>query len=78
MSGLATTKDVDDFYAAIQERRVQLEAYRLAQPLVRLWDGDMTLRGVVGEWRAIEFEFIENDTGQAILELSLTSPYAGW
>lgn len=78
MSGLASVTEVDRFYSNIERRRTQMEKYRLAQPLVRLWDGDFKERGVVGEWRAIEFEFIENDTGQAVLELSLTSPYAGW
>jgi len=78
MSGIGTVEKSEQVWQDVLRRREQLERYRIAPPLVRLWDGDFKLRGVIGEWRAIEFEFIENDTGQATLELSLTSPYAGW
>ena len=78
MSGLKSLSEVDAFYASIERRRQQLEGYRLAAPIVRLWDGDMTLRGEVAGWREIDFEFIENDTGQATLQLSLSHHMAAW
>ena len=78
VSGLGSVSDVDRFYASIEASRREREAYRLAAPLVRLWDGDMTLRGEVAGWRDIQFEFIENDTGQAVLTLSLTHHLSGW
>jgi hypothetical protein len=63
-------------YAA--NRKAGREKNRLAPPLVRLWDGDYTLRGVCAGWRSIEFEFIENDVGVASLQLSLDHYMAKW
>lgn len=59
-------------------RRKSLEAFRLAPPQIRLWDGDYNLRGEVAGWRDIDFEFVENDTGIAVLQLSLSHYLARW
>lgn len=76
--GLATLEDNENLWQTVQARRVDTEAERLKPPLVELRDGDYKLRGEVGEWRNLEFEFIENDTGTAVLQLSLSNYLARW
>ena len=78
MSGIATVRASDDLFRLIQQRRAKAEMLRLMPPQIRLWDGDMNLRGEVAGERAGEFEFIENDTGTATLELSLDHYLAKW
>jgi len=60
------------------DRSEAIEKMRLAPPRVRLWDGDFNLRGEVAGWRDIDFEFIENDTGTATLQLSLAHYLSLW
>ncbi|MFI6045277.1 hypothetical protein ACIA8C_26855 [Nocardia sp. NPDC051321] len=51
---------------------------RLAQPLVRLWDGHWRLAGIIcSEYRA-EFTWVDNDTGTALVEIPLSDPLARW
>jgi hypothetical protein len=78
VSGLATREAHDNLVKLTQQRRAQQEKYRLAPPKIRLWDGDFNLRGEVAGERKGEFEFIENDTGSASLELSLDHYLAKW
>ncbi|EFV12938.1 hypothetical protein [Segniliparus rugosus] len=78
MSGLVTEQDHLSLWQKIQDRRIEMEMHRLAAPVVRLWDGDYTLRGEVAGWRSLEFEFIENDTGTASVVLSLDHYLAKW
>jgi hypothetical protein len=75
---LSTLEDHQLLWDKIQHRRAFLEAARIAPPDIRLWDGDMNLRGTVAGWRSIDFEFIENDTGNATLQLSLSHYLAKW
>lgn len=70
--------DPQELYDLILERRRKTEAERLKPAQIRLWDGDMNLRGEVAGERKGEFEFIENDTGTASLELPLTHYLARW
>ncbi|BCP36357.1 bacteriophage protein [Mycobacterium intracellulare M.i.198] len=60
------------------KRRDVLEQARLAPPRIRLWDGDFNLRGEVAGWLDIDYEFIENDTGTAVLQLPLVHYLAKW
>ncbi|GAA5086979.1 hypothetical protein GCM10023319_34740 [Nocardia iowensis] len=58
------------------ERADDLE--RLAQPLMRLWDGHWRLAGIIcSEYRA-EFTWVDNDTGTALVEIPLDDPLAKW
>ena len=75
---LTTLEDHQTLWETVQARRQAAELQRLKPPLIRLWDGDMTLRGEVAGERAGEFEFIENDTGTASIELSLDHYLAKW
>ncbi|ASZ75460.1 minor tail protein [Mycobacterium phage Kimona] len=70
--------DADRVWNTIQERKEFRERERRKPPLIRLWNGDMVLRGVVAGERGGDFEFIENDTGTASLELSLDHYLAKW
>lgn len=63
-------------YAAL--RKATREKARLDPPYARFWDGDYVFRGVVAGWREIEFEFIENDTGTARIQLSLNHYLSKW
>ena len=78
MPGLATLEDSQALWDKIQDRKEKREQQRLKPPLIRLWDGDFNLRGVCAGWRSIEYDFVENDTGTATLQLSLSHYLAQW
>jgi len=78
MIGLKSREDHEELWKLIQQRRAKMELARLAPPLVRLWDGDFNLRGECVGWRDIDYEFIENDTGVATIQLSLDHYLAKW
>lgn len=75
---MTTLEAHDNLWKLVQQRRAKAEMLRLKTPHIRLWDGDMTLRGEVAGERGGEFEFIENDTGTASLELPLDHYLAKW
>lgn len=78
MSGLTSLQQSADLYKLIQQRRAKLELFRLKPPTVELYDGDYTLRGEVAGELALEFEFIENEVGDASIKLSLDHYLAKW
>lgn len=75
---LTTLSDHQRVWDYTATRKTKREKDRLAAPLVRLWDGDYNLRGICAGWREVEFEFIENDVGTALLKLSLDHYMAKW
>ena len=76
--GLATLEDHQNLWDWHLDRKAKLEAERLRPPLIRLWDGDFNLRGEVAGERSGDFEFIENETGTASLQLPLDHYLAKW
>ena len=78
MSGLVSTKQSDDLYKLVQQRHAKMEILRRKPPLVEMYDGDFRLRGEVSGELMLEWEFIENDTGQATLQLPLDHYLAKW
>lgn len=78
MSGLTTLGESQALWDKIQLRHCKLEKERLKAPMVRFWDGDYTLRGEVAGERGGQFEFIENETGVASIQLSLDHYLAKW
>ncbi|AXH48804.1 minor tail protein [Mycobacterium phage Steamy] len=78
MSGLSSLGQAEDLYTLICERRLKREQARLAEPDVELRDGDFRLRGLVAGYRVLEWEFIENETSTATLQLSLSHYLAKW
>lgn len=77
-AGLKTREAHNALRNLIKQRHAKMELARLAPPLIRLWDGDFTLRGECVGWRDIDYEFIENDTGVAVLQLSLDHYLGKW
>ncbi|PBA69941.1 Gp37-like protein [Mycobacterium avium] len=75
---MSTLEGHQALWDKIQVRKEKREQERLKAPLPRLWDGDYRLRGVVAGWRSIEYDFIENDTGTATIQLSLDHYLAKW
>jgi hypothetical protein len=59
-----------DARAARWERRER----RIRPPLIRLWDGDWKLRGIVRDFITAEFQLLDNEPGVGILELPMTTP----
>lgn len=77
-SGLKTKQDHIDLWDLCQARLAEKERARLEPPLLRMWDGDMNLRGVCVGWIDIDYEFVENDTGIATLQIGLTHYLSKW
>ena len=78
MSGLSTLTECNALWDKVLDRRWRLEQERLKPPEVELRDGDFRLRGLVAGERMLEWEFIENETGSATLQLSLSHYLAKW
>jgi len=70
--------DVNRVWNTVMARRAAREKARLTRPYIRLWDGNMNLRGEVAGERGGSFEFAENDTGVAQIRLSLDHYLAKW
>ncbi|QFG12527.1 minor tail protein [Mycobacterium phage Toaka] len=78
MSGLKSLKQSEDLWKLIQQRRAKRELERLKEPLVELRDGDFRLRGEVGGYLNLKWEFEENETTPATLNLPLDHYLAKW
>ncbi|OBJ41320.1 phage tail protein [Mycolicibacterium mucogenicum] len=75
---MQTRAQHDALWLQVKDRQRKREKERLKPPMIRLWDGDYRLRGEVAGERAGDFEFVENDTGTAQLQLSLDHYLAKW
>jgi len=75
---LMTLQDHQRVWDTCAKWKADREAKRLAKPIIRLWDGDYTLRGEVAGERKGQFEFIENDVGTATIELPIDHYLAKW
>lgn len=75
---IRSKEDAQFLWDRVMESRRWREKQRLKPVLTRLYDGDFNLRGVVAGERKGEFEFIDNDTGTASLQLSLDHYLAKW
>lgn len=78
MSGLTKNSQCEDLWKLVQQRRAKRELERLKPPTAELRDGDFNLRGYVEGYRVLEFEFVENDTGVATMQLPLDHYLAKW
>lgn len=75
---LTTLDDHKRVWDTCAKWKADREAKRIAHPLIRLWDGDYRLRGVVAGERSGEFEFIDNDVGTASIQLPIDHYLAKW
>ena len=78
VSGLATLDEHQALWSWHLDRKAYLEAQRLQRPTIRLWDGDYRLRGEVAGELGGDFEFVENETGTASIQLPLDHYLAQW
>jgi hypothetical protein len=78
VSGISSAADAEAVWQNTLSVRAAKNAARIAAPVIQLWDGDFNLRGAVAGWRDVDYEFIENDTGTCVLQLSLTHYLAQW
>lgn len=78
MSGLKTTQESEALWKLVQHRHAKRELQRLKPPTCELRDGDYKLRGEVAGELLLEFEFIENEVGNATIQLSLDHYLAKW
>lgn len=78
MSGLSTLSQSNDLWKLVQQRKAKRELERLKPPSVELRDGDYTLRGAVAGELLLEFEFAENETSVATIQLPLDHYLAKW
>ena len=69
---------LDDVWARIVEERDARAARRLVPPLIRLWDGDWNIRGVVGGAIDYSFEWKLNDIGGGFIKLPHDHHLAKW
>ncbi|KAA0016750.1 Gp37-like protein [Antrihabitans cavernicola] len=78
---MATTVEEIDFDAVFEEitgRLKKEKERRLIPPLVRLWDGDWNLRGIVKRENEASFQFLDNETGVGSLDLPLDYFLSRW
>src|SRR5690606_31886750 len=67
-----------DLDAEIRERHNEWERERLAPAEIALFSGDMTLRGFLEGHIDEDVEFVENDTGTALIRLPIDHYLAEW
>ncbi|OZD23971.1 phage tail protein [Rhodococcus sp. 06-156-3C] len=72
------TIDFDAVFESITERLEAEKERRIRPPLVRLWDGNWNLRGVVRKENNGSFQFIDNEVGKGIIEMPLDYYLSQW
>lgn len=70
--------DFDAVFGAITDRLKDEAEARLYPPLIRLWDGDWNLRGVCTNENSATFQFLNNETGTAEIEMPLDYYLSEW
>lgn len=72
------TIDFDAVFTQITDRLKVEQNRRLVPPLVRLWDGDWNLRGIVKRENNASFQYLDNETGIGSLEMPLDYFMSKW
>lgn len=72
------TIDFDAVFTQITDRLKAEQNQRLTPPLVRLWDGDWNLRGIVKRENNASFQYLDNETGIGSLEMPLDYFMSKW
>lgn len=70
--------DFDTEFEDLVQRLKDEDEARLTPPLVRLWDGDWNLRGVVKHETSMRVQWLHNETGTATLEMPLDYYLSEW
>ncbi|MEA1798952.1 Gp37-like protein [Rhodococcus qingshengii] len=72
------TIDFDAVFTQITDRLKVEQSRRLTPPLVRLWDGDWNLRGIIKRENNASFQYLDNETGIGSLEMPLDYFMSKW
>ena len=78
MTAPVETIDFDAVFEQITERIQAEERRRIAPALVRLWDGDWNLRGVVKQEIQASFQFLDDETGIGMIEMPVDYYLSKW
>lgn len=72
------TIDFDAVFTQVTDRLKAEQNQRLTPPLVRLWDGDWNLRGIIKRENNASFQYLDNETGIGSLEMPLDYFMSKW
>lgn len=72
------TIDFDAVFTQITNRLKAEQNQRLAPPTIRLYDGDLNLRGMVKRENSASFQYLDNETGIGSLEMPLDYFMSRW
>lgn len=75
---MTTVAQLPEIYGAAQAVKQTRQEQRWARPVVRLWDGNWTLRGTVGAEIAADFRWVLNQAGTGTLVLPYDNYLAAW
>ncbi|MDG3012140.1 phage tail protein [Rhodococcus sp. D2-41] len=70
--------DFDSAFAEIADRLREDRVQRIAPPLVRLWDGNWNLRGICKRENSANFQWLDNETGTASIEMPVDYFLSRW
>jgi hypothetical protein len=78
ISTLSLQEQCEAIWEATTAREEAEARARLEPPLVRVWNGDFELQGILNSEYSAEFTWIDNDSGTGITEIPLWDPLAKW
>jgi hypothetical protein len=78
LSTLTLQQQCEAIWDATTAREEAEARARLEPPLVRVWNGDFELQGILNSEYSAEFTWIDNDSGTGIVEIPLWDPLAKW
>lgn len=75
---LTLKEQCEAIWAATKAHEEAEERSRREPPLMRIWDGDWHLHGVLSTEYSAEFTWIDNAAGSGLTEIPLDDPIARW
>ncbi|MFD6400828.1 phage tail protein [Nocardia sp. NPDC060249] len=75
---LTLEQQCEAIWDATKAREKADEQSRREPPLVRIWNGDWDLQGILATEYSAEFTWIDNDAGTGMTEIPLSDPIARW
>jgi hypothetical protein len=78
MATVVETIDFDAVFRDITSRLEKEKERRLLPPSIRLFDGDWNLRGYVKKENNASFQFLDNETGTAQIEMPIDYYLSTW
>lgn len=78
LTELDALAECEAIWQATEERERQTQARRLEAPLLRIWDGDWHMAGILAAEYSASFEWVDNDTGPGVTEIPFDHYVARW